>query len=160
GADPAILGRQITLEEDSSEFAGGNVYTVVGVMPGHFQDVLAPSTALWAPLQYDMSQGRAWGHHLRMLGRLRSGERIESATRDLEPVGRSVLAEQRPETYGRDLKFQLLPLQADVTRGVRGALLAVLGAVLLVLVIAGVNVANLLLARGARRRAEFGLRAA
>jgi putative ABC transport system permease protein len=51
-------------------------------------------------------------------------------------------------------------LQDDVTRGVKPALLAVLGAVLLVLVIACVNVTNLLLARGVRRRGEFALRAA
>jgi predicted permease len=52
------------------------------------------------------------------------------------------------------------PLQAEVTRGVRPALLAVLGAVLLLLVIACVNVTNLLLARGAQRRGEFAMRAA
>src|SRR5260370_8657713 len=51
-------------------------------------------------------------------------------------------------------------LQHDVTENVRPALLAVLGAVLLVLIIACVNVTNLLLARGVRRRGEFALRAA
>jgi len=160
GADPTILGRQVTLEEDSSEFSGSSRYTVIGVMPRSFQDVLAPSAELWAPLQYDLSTGRAWGHHLRMVGRLRPGVGADRATAELETLGRSVLAEWHPDSYGSDAKFALVSLQADVTRGVRPALLAVLGAVLLVLVIACVNVANLLLARGARRRGEFGLRAA
>jgi ABC-type antimicrobial peptide transport system permease subunit len=51
-------------------------------------------------------------------------------------------------------------LQDEITRGVRPALLAILGAVVLVLLIVCVNVTNLLLARSARRRGEFALRAA
>src|SRR6185436_7217932 len=56
--------------------------------------------------------------------------------------------------------FTVNTLQDDVTRGVKPALMAVLGAVMLVLVIACVNVTNLLLARGAQRRGEFAMRAA
>jgi putative ABC transport system permease protein len=159
-SDPAILGRAITLEEDSSESSESNRYTVIGVMPRAFSDVLSPSAELWTPLQYDLSGGRAWGHHLRLVGRLRSGVAADRAAAELASLGRAVIAERRPDSYGSNVKFALTPLQSDVTRGVRPALLAVLGAVLLVLVIACVNVANLLLARGARRRAEFGLRAA
>jgi len=65
GSDNTILGRQVTLDDDT--------YTVIGVMPKTFENVLDPAAELWSPLQYDMSQGRAWGHHLRMVGRLRSG---------------------------------------------------------------------------------------
>ena len=51
-------------------------YTVIGVMPRSLEDVLAPQAELWAPLQYDTSlpaDGREWGHHLRMVGRLQEG---------------------------------------------------------------------------------------
>ena len=151
-ADRAIVGRQVVLDDDS--------YLVVGIMPKDYENVLAPAAELWAPLQYDMSQGRAWGHHLRTVGRLRPGVGIDQATRELNALGRTVLREQRPETYDPNTRFGATSLQDVLTRGVRPALLAILGAVALVLVIACVNVTNLLLARGAQRRSEFALRAA
>jgi putative ABC transport system permease protein len=150
--DRSILGRQITLDDET--------YDVVGVMPKGFENVLASSAELWAPLQYDMSQGRAWGHHLRTVGRLRPGVSIDHASQEVDLLAHAVLKEQKPETYGSDVKLVATPLRDDVTRGVRPALLAILGAVILVLVIACVNVTNLLLARGAHRRGEFALRAA
>ena len=66
--DPQIIGRKITLDN--------NPYTVIGVMPASFENVLAPATELWAPLQYNPAlpvDGREWGHHLQMIGRLRPG---------------------------------------------------------------------------------------
>ncbi len=158
-ADPTIAGRQIVLDE-SAEFSDSNSYTVVGVMPVGFENVLAPTVELWAPLQYDLSQGRAWGHHLRMVGRLEPDASAEQATRELNALGQTVLAEEHPETYGAKVKFTVTSLQDDVTRMVKPALLAVFAAVLLVLVIACVNVTNLVLARGVQRRREFALRAA
>ncbi|MEO7043445.1 MAG: ABC transporter permease, partial [Gemmatimonadaceae bacterium] len=62
GGNPAIIGRSITLDADP--------YVVIGVMPQGFANVVAPDAQLWAPLQYDMSQGSAWGHHLRTIGLL------------------------------------------------------------------------------------------
>jgi predicted permease len=118
---------------------------------------------VWAPLQYDPSlppQGREWGHHLRTVARLRPGVGVDYATREIDELGRDMLASQRPETYGPSTQFAAVPLHAVLVRGVRPALLAILGAVVLVLVIASVNVTNLLLARGVHRRGEFALRAA
>jgi putative ABC transport system permease protein len=151
-ADPDIIGRQITLDETS--------VTIVGVMPGGFENVLASSAGIWAPLQYDMSQDRAWGHHLRTMGRLRPGVGIARASQELNAIGHAVLQELHPASYGREVKLVAVRLQDEVTRSVRSALLAILGAVALVLVIACVNVTNLLLARGVRRRGEFALRSA
>ena len=152
GGDRTIIGRQVTLDD--------NLYTVIGVMPSGFENVLAPSADLWSPLQYDMSLGTAWGHHLGTVGRLRPGVSANEATREVDALGHAVLEEQHPETYGRGVKFITASLQDEVTRGVKPALLAVLGAVILVLLIACVNVTNLLLARGAQRRGEFAMRAA
>ena len=152
GGDRAIIGRQVTLD--------GTGFIVIGIMPSGFESVLAPSVQLWAPLQYDIAQGRAWGHHLQTVARLHPGVSIDHASRDVDAIGRAVLAEQHPETYDPATRFTATRLQDDVTRSVKPALLAIVGAVMLVLVIAAVNVTNLLLARGAQRRGEFALRTA
>ena len=152
-ADPAIIGRPVTIGDDG--------YVVVGVMPKGFENVLAPSAEVWSPLQYDMTQGRAWGHHLRMLGRLAPAAGVGDARRELDLIARNPVAEfSRVPWASMADGLILTPLQDEVTRGVRPALLAVLGAVALLLVIACVNVTNLLLARGARRRGEFAVRIA
>ncbi len=150
--DSAILGRLITLDD--------NNFSIIGVMPGSFDTVLAPSTELWAPLQYDMSQGNAWGHHLRTVGRLWPDTTVARAARELNELGHAVVTEQHPGTYDPQTQFSAIPLQDEITRGVKPALLAILAAVALVLVIACVNVTNLLLARGVQRRGELALRAA
>ena len=153
--DRSILGRQISLDD--------NLYTVIGIMPSGFENVLAPAAEVWAPLQYDPSlpaQGREWGHHLRTVGRLRAGVDIDQATREINALGRSVITALHPETYDPETRFSVASLHDELIRGVKPMLLAILGAVLLVLAIACVNVTNLLLARGVRRRGEFALRAA
>jgi putative ABC transport system permease protein len=154
-ADPAIVGREITLDD--------NLFTVIGVMPGGFENVLAPSAELWALMQYDTSvpaQGREWGHHMKTIARLAPGATAALATREIGTLGRAVVTERHPETYDPATQFAVASLHDEITSGVRPALLAILGAVALVLVIACVNVTNLLLARGVQRRGEFALRAA
>lgn len=156
--DRAIVGRQITLD--------GDLYTVIGVMPRGFENVLAPSAEIWSPLQYDpwhitdLNTGE-WGHHLRIVGRLRPGVNTDQARRDLNLIARTPVPEF-PRAPWASLQHGLIvdSLQEAVTRGVKPALLAILGAVMLLLLIAGVNVTNLLLARGAQRRGEFALRVA
>ena len=150
GADPGVLGRAVSLDDD--------LYTVVGVMPPGFEDVLAPSAEVWKALQYDLSDPRAWGHHLQIVGRLRPGVSRERAARELGPIAAD-LRRQHPDEFPQR-QFLVASLQDDVTAGVRPALYVILAAVALVLVVAGVNVTNLLLARGVRRRGELALRAA
>jgi putative ABC transport system permease protein len=151
-SDPQVVGRQITLDDTK--------ITVIGVMPANFENILAPAAELWGSLQYDIGRPNAWGHHLRTIGRLQPRVTAEQATRELNALGADVIKTFHPETYGVDVHFTVNSLQDDATRGVKPALLAVIGAVFLVLLIACVNVTNLLLARGARRRAEFAMRAA
>jgi putative ABC transport system permease protein len=157
-ADRTIVGQQIKLDD--------NLFTVIGVMPGWLENVLAPGAELWAPLQYDQSlpaDGREWGHHLRMVGRLRPGVSEKQATNELKVILRP-LAQMYANGYdhsgGSPDGFLVHRLQDDITRAVKPALLAILGAVGLVLLIVCVNVTNLLLALGARRRGEFAMRAA
>jgi putative ABC transport system permease protein len=152
GGDPTIIGRHLTLD--------GSSHLVIGIMPRDFENVLAPSAELWAPMQYGMSEGRAWGHHLQTVGRLRPGLSLDQASAELNRLGQAVLDEQHPETYRGGLQFLATSLQDDITRDVKPTLLVTFGAVLLVLVIAGANVTNLLLVRAVDRRDEFTLRAA
>jgi putative ABC transport system permease protein len=158
GGDRTIIGQQVRLDDGS--------YTIIGVMPLEFDNVLAPSAEIWSPLQYNAAsvtslQSMEWGHHLRMIGRLRDGVRMDQARSDLDRIAHDPVREfSRPRWVSLEHGLIVNSLQDDITRGVKPALLAVLGAVLLVLVIACVNVTNLLLARGAQRRGEFAIRAA
>ena len=86
--------------------------------------------------------------------------RVEDAAREMNAIGRATVAELHPDTYDPNTRFGAAPLKDELTRGVRPALLVILGAVTLVMLIACVNVTNLLLARGVQRRGEFALRAA
>jgi putative ABC transport system permease protein len=156
--DPNIIGRQVRLDDDN--------HTVIGVMPRTLDNVLAPSADVWAPLQYDAGniasrQTREWGHHLRMVGRLRAGVSMSQARSDLDLIAHTPVPEfPRPDWASLDQGFVTNSLQDDIAGDVKSALLAVLGAVVLVLLIACVNVTNLLLARGVMRRGEFSMRAA
>jgi predicted permease len=139
-------------------------YTVVGIMPAAFENVLSPSAELMVPLKYDPSlplDGREWGHHLRMVGRLRGSVAVADAARELNGIAGTPLSEfTRVEWAALDYGLVVNPLRDDVTGPVRPALLAIMGAVALLLVIACVNVTSLLLAHGARRHGEMAVRAA
>jgi putative ABC transport system permease protein len=158
GSDGAIIGREVKLDDVT--------YTVIGVMPPDFDNVLAPSAEVWSPLQYDTAniastETREWGHHLRLIARLRAGASVDQARSDLAWIAQTPVPEF-PRARWASLSRGLIvnSLQDDITRGIKPALLAIFGAILLVLLIACVNVTNLLLARGAQRRGEFAMRAA
>ena len=157
--DPAILGRTVKLDDDS--------YTVIGVMPPDFEDVLAPAAEIWTPTQYDTRHitnsfnSWEWGNHLRMVGRLKPGINRLQVIEELGQIAHTPWP-QLPRPRWASLQHGLIvdSLQDDIAHTVKPALLAVLGAVILVLAIASVNVVNLVLARGFQRRGEFAVRGA
>jgi putative ABC transport system permease protein len=158
GADRAIIGSQIKLNDDN--------YTVIGVMPQEFENVLSSSAEIWTPMQYDQGgladfDSPAWGHHLRTVVRLRAGVSVAEAGRELNQIANNPQKEfPRPVWASMSGGLIIDSLQADLVSSVKPSLLAVLGAVTLLLVIACVNVTSLMLARGAQRRGEFAMRAA
>ena len=155
-ADPTIVGRQILLNDIP--------VTVIGIMPRGFENVLSPEAEIWSPLKYDTAlplNGREWGHHLRLVARVRPDVDPDRARQELDAIARAELAEfPRPQWASLQDGFIANSLQDELTRSVRPALLAVLGAVILLLTIACVNVTNLLLAQGAQRRTELAMRTA
>jgi putative ABC transport system permease protein len=158
GADQTIIGGQIRLDDTG--------YTVIGVMPATFDNVLSPSAEAWSLLQYDSTniaslETREWGHHLRMIGRVGPSTTLDQARRDLSWIAKTPVSEF-PRARWASLAHGLIVdrLQDDLTRGVKPALLAVFGAMILVLLIACVNVTNLILAKGAQRQGEIAMRAA
>ena len=157
GADSAIVGRRIELN--------GVPHAVVGVMPPGFENVLAPSASVWTLLQYDAAgasfEGPEWGHNLRMVGRLRDHSTPREVETELARIAASPV-EAFPRASWADLGNGLSvdPLKDVVTRAAKPGLLAVTVSVALLLVIACVNVANLLIARGIRQGGEFAMRTA
>ena len=154
--DRAIVGKPIVLD--------GSTFTVIGVMARGFDNVLTPTASVWTTLQYDPAlplNGREWGHHLRLIGRLGEDVNLDQARGELGAIAGAPL-EQYPRPAWAALRggFIANSLQDEVTRGIRPVLIAVLAAVVLLLGIACVNVTHLLLARGLERRAEFSLRTA
>ncbi len=156
GGVSRILGRSIVLD--------GGSYAVIGVMPESFRNALAPTAEVWAPLQYRDQAGfqeREWGHHLRAIGLLAPGVTAQQASAEIEAIAAAPVAEfPRPVWAALESGLNVESLTASLTYAVRPVLLAILGAVLLLLAIACVNVTNLLLARALARRAELAVRTA
>ncbi len=133
-------------------------YTVVGVMPHGFN--FPELGQAWRPLQIETPTGADRGNrfYAGAIGRLKDGVTLLSAKADLERIMRNLQA-QYPNDY-RGWSADPVTLRDDLTGELRRPMVVFLGAVGMVLLIICANVANLMLARGAERRREIGIRVA
>jgi predicted permease len=149
---PDVLEKSLALDNRS--------YTIVGVLPAGFK-LFSSDVDVYVPIgqwSHPGLRSRAAGLALHGIGRLKPGVTLEQAQADLDRVAGG-LAATYPDT-NKDMGAKVVPLKERITGNIRPILLMLLGAVGFVLLIACVNVSNLLLARSIGRTREFAVRAA
>ncbi len=134
----------------------GAMYPVVGVMPEGFD--FPAGVAVWIPRELDPELTSRTAHNWRGIGRIRDGITIAQARANLSAIARRI-----KDQYGKEVDLNdaaVVPLADAMVGDVRTALLTLLGAVVLLLLVACANVAGLLVARTSARRKELAVRAA
>jgi predicted permease len=163
GADDGAIGRDIRIDGGWG-FPGGT-YTVVGVMPPGFRLILPPDAGVpavvdaFVPFENDLAGGNRGVGFLRTVGRIKRDTTLAAANSEITAIGQALKAEfTEYAATGKALSAE--SLHGDAVRSIRPVVLALLGGVSFVLLIACANVANLLLARAAGRRKEISIRIA
>jgi predicted permease len=142
--DSRIIGRRLTLD--------GKAFEVIGVMPAGFAHRRAQ---FFVPLQRKLDPATRGNHFLVTYARLKPDVTVERAATEMRALGRSLAAE-----FGTNHGVDVVGYREVVVGGIRRSLWLLMGAVVLVLLIACANVANLLLASGMARQREFAIRMA
>jgi predicted permease len=151
GADPAILGKTVSLD--------GEAYAIMGVLPAGLEPVLPTVNRRFdLYLTLDFAAKASLRLPVRVIGRLRTGAGLAAAQAEMEALAAGVRYEGPPGNPYTGV--QCVPLTEEVTGGARPALLALAGAAASVLLIVCVNLAGLMLARAAARQREMGIRVA
>ena len=146
GGDPAVIGKTLRLN--------GQPYEVIGVMPPGFQ-FPQEGYRIWVPFDEQPQDTQRGSHSFFVAGRIAPGVTFEQARADVEQVGRSL--EQRYDDNRRE-GSTITAMSTHNLGQLRSMLTALMGAVVLILVIGCVNVANLQLGRALTRQREFALR--
>jgi putative ABC transport system permease protein len=154
GGDPGLVGRTIRLD--------GADTTVVGVMPAGFEFASpwmhSNTCQVWMPLQLKRDEGERGNHWLCGVGRLKDGVVFAAANAEIKAIG-ARLKVLHPDTNATK-PFFIRPLKEEMGRFIAPSVWMLFSAVVLVMLVACANVASMLLARGARRLGEFGIRVA
>jgi predicted permease len=149
GSNPAIVGQNINMD--------GQSYLVAGVMPATFQ--FPDFAQMWTPMAWSDKERAVRGeHHSVVIARLKPGVDVKQAQAEMNTISNRLAQEYPADDKGWGAL--VAPLHDDMVRDVRPALLVLLGAVGFVLLIACVNVANLVLARTFGRQKEIAIRTA
>ena len=149
GGDPAAIGRPVRM--------GGENYLVIGVTPDNFR--FSRETEAWIPLRMPEDPNNH-ASAFQVIGRLRAGATRERAKQDLNAASQRIRKDYPGVIDPSEVGTLVTSYQVRVVGDVRGVLLLLAGAVACVLLIAGSNIASLLLARAVHRRKEIAIRTA
>jgi putative ABC transport system permease protein len=155
GADPGVVGEALTLD--------GTPFEVIGVTSADFEDPWllgepGDEPRLWRALGSPPSRWPRSGRSWKALGRIKEGRSHEVAQGELEGIMRGLREAYPEDNTGRQVR--LVPLRDRVAGPARGALLTLLGSVGVLLLVASLNLANLLLGRALDRQREFAVQRA